>query len=116
MTDAKMRVEAARNFKPTPLQQDDYEVQTQQASAPPTEVDDKTSRWQAKNQWFGQAGYEEITSFSLGLHQKLVNSGVDPRSDDYFERIDSRIKSLSQKCLGEKTSRSHLKALKNPRQ
>jgi len=32
MTDAKMRVEAARNFKPTPLQQDDYEVQTQQAS------------------------------------------------------------------------------------
>jgi len=100
MTDAKMRVEAARNFKPTPLQQDDYEVQPQQASEPPTEVDDKTSRWQAKNQWFGQAGYEEITSFSLGLHQKLVNSGVDPRSDEYFERIDSRIKSTFPEMFG----------------
>ena len=100
MTDAKMRVEAAKNFRPTPLQQDDIDVQIKTSPPPRQEIDDKTLRWQAKNQWFGQPGYEELTSFSLGLHQKLVNSGVDPRSDEYFERIDARIKSTFPEVFG----------------
>lgn len=41
-----------------------------------------------------------MTSFALGLHQKLVNSGVDPRSDDYFEKIDSRMKSVFREFYG----------------
>jgi len=88
MTEAKMRAEAARNFRPTALQEDDDGVQ--QAPSP-QQTDGKTLNWQAKNQWFGTPGYEEVTSFALGLHQKLVTSGVDPRSDEYFERIDARL-------------------------
>lgn len=93
LMDAKMKVQAAKNFRPTPLQVEETAVQTQQTQVPRQELDDKTARWQAKNQWFGSPGYEEVTSFALGLHQKLVNSGVDPRSDEYFERIDARMKS-----------------------
>jgi hypothetical protein len=93
LMDAKMKVQAAKNFRPTPLQIEDNEVQTQQTQVPRQELDDKTVRWQAKNQWFGSSGYEEVTSFALGLHQKLVNTGIDPRSDEYFERIDARLKS-----------------------
>jgi hypothetical protein len=100
LMDAKMKVQAAKNFRPTPLQVDAIDVQTQQSQAPRQELDDKTVRWQAKNQWFGSPGYEEVTSFALGLHQKLVNSGVDPRSDDYFERIDARMKSTFPEVFG----------------
>jgi hypothetical protein len=100
LMDAKMKVNAAKNFRPTPLQVDEIDVQTQQNQAPRQELDDKTVRWQAKNQWFGSPGYEEVTSFALGLHQKLVNSGVDPRSDEYFERIDSRMKSTFPDVFG----------------
>jgi hypothetical protein len=100
LMDAKMKVQAAKNFKPTPLQIEETEVQTQQTQVPRQELDDKTVRWQAKNQWFGSPGYEEVTSFALGLHQKLVNSGVDPRSDDYFERIDARMKSTFPEVFG----------------
>jgi hypothetical protein len=100
LMDAKMKVNAAKNFRPTPLQVDEINVQTQQNQAPRQELDDKTVRWQAKNQWFGSPGYEEVTSFALGLHQKLVNSGVDPRSDDYFERIDARMKSTFPEVFG----------------
>jgi hypothetical protein len=64
------------------------------------QVDDRTLRWQAKNQWVGADGHEEMTSFSLGLHQKLVNSGIDPRSDEYFERIDSRMRSVFPDYFG----------------
>ena len=100
LMDAKMKVQAAKNFRPTPLQVEESEVQTQQTQVSRPELDDKTVRWQAKNQWFGSTGYEEVTSFALGLHQKLVNSGVDPRSDEYFERIDARIKSTFPEVFG----------------
>lgn len=99
MTDAKLRTEAAKNFRAPPLQDAETTVQTpSQVSRP--EIDEKTVRWQAKNQWFGSTGYEEHTSFALGLHQKLVNSGLDPRSDEYFERIDARMKSTFPEVFG----------------
>jgi hypothetical protein len=101
MTEAKMKTEAAKNFRVAPLQAEEVDVQTQQTQVPRQEVDDKTVRWQAKNRWFGADGYEEVTSFALGLHQKLVNSGVDPRSDDYYERIDARMKSTFPDIFGE---------------
>jgi len=100
LADAKMRATAAKNFRPTPLQYDSDVVQTSQQVPEASQPDDKTLRWQARNQWFGQSGYEELTSFSLGLHQKLVNSGIDPRSDDYFERIDARMKATFPDIFG----------------
>jgi hypothetical protein len=107
LADAKMRHAAAQNFQPTPLQVDENPVQLPQTREAPPPVDDKTLRWQAKNQWFGAQGFEEHTSFALGLHQKLVNSGIDPRSDEYFERIDARMKSTFPDVFGnEDRSRS----------
>ena len=100
LADAKMRATAAKNFRPTPLQYDSDVVQTSQQVPEASQPDDKTLRWQARNQWFGQSGYEELTSFSLGLHQKLVNSGIDPRSDEYFERIDARMKATFPDIFG----------------
>jgi hypothetical protein len=101
LLEAKLKLRAAENFKPAPLQVDEYQVQTNQNVSAPAEVDDKTLRWQAKNQWFGAPGYEDMTSFALGLHQKLVNSGVDPRSDGYFEQINARMKSTFREFFGE---------------
>lgn len=100
LIDAKMRAENAKNFRPTPLQVDEPVVQTRQQQDRTPQVDEKTLRWQAKNQWFGADGFEEHTSFALGLHQKLVNSGLDPRSDEYFERIDARMKSTFPDVFG----------------
>ena len=94
LTEAKLRLESAKNFKPTPLQVERNDVQTYQSVPEAPSLDDKTLRWQAKNQWFGTPGYEELTAFALGLHQKLVTTGVDPRSDEYFERVDARLKQV----------------------
>jgi hypothetical protein len=100
LIDAKMKAEAVKNFRPNSLQVDEPVVQTRQQQNQTPQVDEKTLRWQAKNQWFGADGFEEHTSFALGLHQKLVNSGLDPRSDEYFERIDSRMKSTFPDVFG----------------
>ena len=100
LLDAKMKLENAKNFRPTPLQDENFEVQTQPQTTQRVQPDEKTLRWQAKNQWFGANGFEEVTSYALGLHQKLVNSGTDPRSDEYFEQIDARVKSKFPEVFG----------------
>ena len=101
LTDAKMKVTAANNFRPVSLQNEDTVVQTRQPVQTQVQPDEKTLRWQAKNQWFGAEGFEDVSSFALGLHQNLVNNGVDPRSDEYFERIDARMKSKFPEVFGE---------------
>ena len=100
LLDAKMKLESTKNFRPTPLQDENSEVQTSYQEPQRVQPDEKTLRWQAKNQWFGANGFEEVTSYSLGLHQKLVNSGMDPRSDEYFEQIDARVKSKFPEVFG----------------
>ena len=100
LLDAKMKMEAAKNFRPPSLQSENFEVQTTPQEPQRVQPDEKTLRWQAKNQWFGSDGFEEITSYALGLHQKLVNSGTDPRSDEYFEQIDARVKSKFPEVFG----------------
>jgi len=98
--DAKTRLQQAQNFRPPPLQVEESAVQPRQQQTQAVQPDEKTLRWQAKNQWFGSDGFEEVTSFALGLHQKLVNSGVDPRENEYFEQIDARIKSKFPEVFG----------------
>jgi hypothetical protein len=101
MTEAKMQLESAKSFRPSTLQVEDNPVQMQQTAPQQVQPDEKTLRWQAKNQWFGSNGFEEVTSFALGLHQKLVNSGVSPQSDEYFNAIDARMKKTFPEVFGE---------------
>ena len=100
LTDAKWKLEQAKSFRPPPLQTEEYEVQTRQSAPEQAQPDEKTLRWQAKNQWFGANGFEEVTSYALGLHQKLVNNGVDPRTDEYFDQINDRVKSKFPEVFG----------------
>lgn len=100
MMAAQMKMADANKFKPTSLQEREVEVQTSHREPQRVQPDEKTLRWQAKNQWFGASGYEEVTSYALGLHQKLVNSGITPASEVYFEQIDARMKSKFPEILG----------------
>ena len=35
-----------------------------------------------------------MTSFALGLHNRLIKEGVDPQTDDYYERINTRMREV----------------------
>jgi hypothetical protein len=91
LTAITMKSERLANFKPAALQQSKNEVQTP-PSAPAPVYDDKAANWRQSNQWFGAD--EEMTAFALGLHNKLVKDGVDPRSDTYYEKINSRMRQV----------------------
>jgi hypothetical protein len=35
-----------------------------------------------------------MTSLAMGVHEKLLGEGVNPTSDTYYERIDSRMREI----------------------
>ena len=76
------------------LQQQPAQVynQPQQPRVRAPEPDSKSKEWGERNKWFGND--DEMTSFALGLHQKLVKDGVPPSTDEYFERIDARMREV----------------------
>ena len=93
LTEAKLRIKQYENFRPS-LQEEDSGVQPkQQFQVPPASppvIDPKAEAWKEKNAWFGTD--EEMTALALGLHEKLVRSGVDPRSDDYYDRVNATMR------------------------
>lgn len=91
LTDAKLRMKEVEYFRPS-LQEQEKEVETEQQVRAPTTVDQKAEAWREQNTWFGVD--EEMTALALGLHEKLVRSGVDPRSDEYYRRVDERMRKL----------------------
>ena len=95
LTNAKIKADRLDNLRTEPLQSEETEVQTQQIeeqSAPAPIVDERANDWAASNTWFGQD--DEMTSFALGLHNKLVKEGTNPQTEEYYERIDSRMRQV----------------------
>jgi hypothetical protein len=88
-------------FSKEALQEYENSVNSQQASLlqpKVTKPDDKAIAWQDKNPWFGKD--QEMTSLALGLHEKLVSSGVDPTSDQYYRRIDDTMQKRFPEYFG----------------
>ena len=57
----------------------------------PSAPDPKAEAWAEKNEWFGKDNAMTYTAFDL--HRKLTEEeGYDPKSDDYYEEIDKRIR------------------------
>ncbi len=75
------------------LQPPQNTVQSQvQRTQPPVERDEKAEAWRDENPWFGDD--DEMTALALGLHTKLTKGGTSPQSDEYYEKINSRMRQL----------------------
>ena len=65
-----------------------YQQPRQQAQTPP---DPRAEAWAENNEWFGKDSAMTYTAFDL--HRKLTEEeGIDPRSEEYYEEIDKRIR------------------------
>jgi hypothetical protein len=92
MTSIQMKAERVNNFRPAPVQEEEKRVQMATAEPVRPKLDAKTQEWTEKNTWFGTD--DEMTSFALGFHNKLAKSGITPSSDEYYKRIDARMKQV----------------------
>ena len=97
LIEAQERLSALQAEK---MRYDSYRPQQRQQQAPQPQYaqpqprvprpDDKALDWAKKNPWFEQDS--EMTGYAYGLHEKLVRSGVDPRSDEYYNQIDRAVR------------------------
>jgi len=72
---------------------DSKETTISQPPPPPPkpQPDPKALKWAEDNPWFGED--QIMTYAAYGLHQQLTEQeGIDPKSDEYYEEIDKRIK------------------------
>lgn len=96
MASAKLALERAKYEKNTPLrpQRESATVDNEQGERPPIQPkpDPKAARWREKNPWFGVD--DEMTGYALVLHNKLVKSGYDTTSDEYYTAIDKRLRQV----------------------
>jgi len=63
-----------------------------QQTQAPVQRDEKAEVWREGNPWFGAD--DEMTAFALGLHTKLTKEGTNPRSEEYYEKINSRMREI----------------------
>jgi hypothetical protein len=92
LTTAKIRAERVNNFKPAVAQPQNTVVQPAPQPEYVPQVDTKARAWQEANSWFGAD--KEMTALALAVHEKLVENGVNPTSDEYYEKINSRVRSV----------------------
>lgn len=92
LTAAKIKADRLANFKIPALQETQVPVPSKTESAPQTGHDPRAEEWKTQNPWFNVD--DEMTSLALGLHNKLIKEGVSPQSDEYYERIDSRMRQV----------------------
>ena len=64
---------------------------TPQQTTQNAQVDPRAEEWASRNSWFGQDSAMTYTAFDM--HKKLVEEeGIDPKSDEYYDEIDKRIR------------------------
>ena len=90
LTQATLKVEKVKNFRPQPLQEQETPVQMQPQPVQQVRPDPSAQAWQQENPWFGED--EEMTSLALGLHERLKREGVAVSSQEYYRRIDATIR------------------------
>jgi len=104
MNDAQFRLSQAKQYEPrfkNALQEPENPVYIQQNQNQSFKPDDKAVAWQDNNEWFGKD--EEMTSLALGVHEKLVRSGISPTSDEYYRRIDTTMQKRFPEYFGDAT-------------
>lgn len=91
LTAATLKAERVASFKPAPVQEEQNTVQTvHQTQQAPVQVDTKLRAWQEKNPWFGPN--KRMTAYALGMHDELVAEGISAGSDEYYDRIDTEMR------------------------
>ena len=88
---AQYKLQRAREYVPTPLQEEKYSVNSEpQVQAP--KPDSKTLAWQERNKWFGTDGV--MTGAALGLHNDLISQYGQSyaTTDEYWGKIDATMR------------------------
>ena len=108
----QQRVSDATEYRQQALsrqQQAPQQAQQKQYVAPKAPVDPQAEEWAERNAWFGTNTV--MTGAVRGIHLDLVQKeGFDPQSEEYYDEIDRRMRSIFPKELKPTTQQDNRNA------
>jgi hypothetical protein len=92
LNEATYKAQQVKQYRPTPLQEQENEVQIPQAKENTPQVDAKTQAWLDENPWYGTK--KAMSNFAVGIHEELIDE-YGPTiigTEKYFKHIDKTMR------------------------
>ena len=80
----------------------------EQTQAPQPQISTRAQEWATENEWFGSD--RVLTSAAMGIHEDLLQEGIDAESDDYYNQINKRMKEYFPQKFAESSTEETTKA------
>ena len=72
------------------------------------QISHKAQEWATDNEWFGTD--RVLTSAAMGIHEDLVQQGIDAETDEYYNQINKRMKEYFPQKFAESSTEEKTKA------
>ena len=96
---------ADKEAKNKEIESQPAEAQTQ---APQPQISTRAQDWASDNEWFGSD--RVLTSAAMGIHEDLLQEGIDAESDVYYNQINKRMKEYFPQKFAESSTEEKTKA------
>jgi hypothetical protein len=92
LSEATYKLQQAKQFRPSALQEEENEVQISQKQESAPKVDSKTQAWLDENPWYGAK--KAMSNFAVGIHEELIDEygSTVIGTDQYFKHIDKTMR------------------------
>jgi len=91
LIDLRGRMMQLQTYRPPqPERVADVRTPQPQPQQPQVQLSPRQRDWLSKNDWYGKDG--RMTGFALGVHEELMQRGVDPDSEKYYSEVDAAMR------------------------
>src|SRR5210317_2304764 len=104
----KEKVALAQAEKEIKAKKADEEKTEEIASQPSPQISTKAQNWAEDNEWFGSD--RVLTSAAMGIHEDLVQQGIDAETDEYYNQINKRMKEYFPQKFAQSSTEEKTKA------
>jgi hypothetical protein len=80
----------------------------EKTEAPQPQISTRAQEWATDNEWFGSD--RVLTSAAMGIHEDLLQEGIDAESDGYYNQINKRMKEYFPQKFAESSTEETTKA------
>ena len=80
----------------------------EKTEAPQPQISTRAQEWASDNEWFGSD--RVLTSAAMGIHEGLLQEGIDAETDGYYNQINKRMKEYFPQKFAESSTEETTKA------
>jgi len=104
----KEKVSITLNEKESRKKEVESQPVEEQNQAPQPQISTRAQEWATDNEWFGSD--RVLTSAAMGIHEDLLQEGIDAESDAYYNQINKRMKEYFPQKFAESSTEEKTKA------